>query len=158
MKRLLVTFFYTGYAPFAPGTLASLLAAALAWLYYTRSDSPWPLVALAMSALFAGLAYGRWAIAHFHDNDPGQFVLDEAAGQFLACAAATPLVPAPWPVEVSLAIAFVLFRLLDIAKPPPIRQAERLPGGLGIMADDLIAGAAAGALLLAATTIARQMT
>lgn len=157
MKRLLVTFFYTGYAPVVPGTLAALVATALAWLYYTQSDNPWPLVALSLSGLFAGLACGRWAIAHFQNDDPGQFVLDEAAGQLLACAAATPLVPAPWPVEIRLAIAFILFRVLDIAKPPPIRQAERLPGGLGIMADDLIAGAAAGALLLAAVAVANAI-
>jgi phosphatidylglycerophosphatase A len=157
MKRLLVTFFCTGYAPWAPGTLAALAATALAWLLYRWNEQPWPLVALAASATCAGLGLGRWAISHFRNEDPGQFVLDEAAGQLLACAAATPLIPAPWPLEFRLATAFVLFRFFDIVKPPPIRQAERLPAGWGIMADDLLAGIVSGALLLGAEAVANSL-
>jgi phosphatidylglycerophosphatase A len=157
VRKLVVTFFYTGYAPIAPGTAASLLAALLAWLYYRHFDSPWPLVTLSLAGLFAGMAFGRWAIAHFGSNDPGQFALDEAVGQLLACTAASPLMPSPWPLPVNVAVAFVLFRLLDIIKPPPIRQIERLPGGLGIMADDVLAGAFSAALLAAAVGIARAV-
>jgi len=157
MRRLLVTFFYTGYAPWAPGTLSALAATALAWLLYQWNGEPWPLLAMAASATCAGIGLGGWAISHFRSEDPGRFVLDEAAGQWLACAAATPLVPAPWPLEVRLAAAFVLFRFFDIAKPPPIRQAERLPAGWGIMADDLLAGIISGALLLGAETVANTL-
>jgi len=82
-------------------------------------------------------AAGTWA-AHvaepcFGARDPGPIVIDEVAGMTLSVLAA-PLSAA------TLAVAFVLFRLFDIVKPFPARASQRLPGGIGIMADDLIAG------------------
>jgi phosphatidylglycerophosphatase A len=148
MKRLLVTFFYLGYVPFAPGTAASIAAAALCWIYFMHFESPWPLLMLAAATLMAGIALGRWAMEHFGSKDPGQFVLDEAAGQVIACAAATPLLVSPWPLWVNILHALILFRLLDIFKPQPVRNVERLPGGLGIMADDILAGALSAIVLL----------
>lgn len=148
MKRLLVTFFYLGYVPVAPGTAASIAAAALCWRYFTHFESPWPLLVLAAAGLMAGMALGRWAEGHFGRKDPGQFVLDEVAGQVIACAAATPLLASPWPLWVNLLNALILFRLLDIFKPPPVRNVERLPGGLGIMADDIVAGALSAIVIL----------
>jgi phosphatidylglycerophosphatase A len=72
-------------------------------------------------------------------GDPNEVVIDEIAGQAIALAGlhiAFPG-PAPWPGVLA---AFALFRLLDVTKPGPIGALERLPGGLGIMADDLLAG------------------
>jgi len=165
MKRLVVTFFFTGYVPRLPGTTASLVVVLLVGLYYSYYAAPWPLAALAASMLFAGLGLGRWAIAHFGSNDPKQFVLDEACGQLVAGLGAAPVfqsadsvwfrlsaaldLPLSGAVWMALAAGFVLFRALDILKPPPIRQAERLPAGFGIMADDLLAGLAAGVIVLA---------
>jgi phosphatidylglycerophosphatase A len=81
-------------------------------------------------------------------KDPGPVVIDEAAGLLVTLAG----VPVTW---LSAVLAFFLFRAMDILKPPPARQAEALPGGWGIMIDDLFAGVYAnlllrGALLLAA--------
>ena len=86
---------------------------------------------------------GVWAtgsLVREDDPDPHKAVWDEVAGMWLTCI----LLPKtlPW-----LAAAFVCFRVLDVLKPWPIRRFERLPGGLGIMADDLAAGVL-GALLL----------
>jgi len=66
-------------------------------------------------------------------EDPGHVVIDEVAGQFVALM----LLPAEFRYVL---LAFVLFRVFDILKPPPVRQLERLHGGLGIMVDDVAAG------------------
>jgi phosphatidylglycerophosphatase A len=77
-------------------------------------------------------------------RDPGPVVLDEVVGQWwaLSLMAWGGVAMRPW----ALAVGFALFRLLDVLKPPPIRQVERLPGGYGIVADDLLAGLVAGLL------------
>jgi len=97
-----------------------------------------------MLAAVAALAIGAWAselyAARVQTFDPNECVVDELAGQWIACAFA----------PVSLAgylLAFVLFRLFDIWKPWPIRHVERLHGGIGIMADDVVAALIAGAIL-----------
>ena len=76
--------------------------------------------------------------------DPAWIVIDEAAGVAVAFV--------PFAVSnssLAVVVAFVLFRILDAAKPPPVRQAERLPGALGVMADDLVAGIGAAILTAA---------
>ena len=131
-----------GHAPAAPGTIASaaavlLGAGLLAW-------SPW---ALAIAALAATLG-GVWAIAAADaGDDPGWVVIDEVAGQWIT------LLALPRPSPFWLLAAFLLFRVLDIAKPGPIGWADRQHGPLGVMADDVIAGAIGAALLLAARLI-----
>jgi phosphatidylglycerophosphatase A len=77
-------------------------------------------------------------------EDPGQVVVDEVAGQWIVIAGATALNWKSW------IAAFLLFRLFDIVKPPPVRQAESLPGGYGIMADDVAAGLYGALVLFAA--------
>jgi len=76
--------------------------------------------------------------------DPGQVVIDEVLGVWLALAGVTTLNWKSW------ILAFALFRFFDILKPPPIRQLETLPGGVGIIADDLAAGACAALVIFAA--------
>ena len=75
---------------------------------------------------------------------PGIVVVDEVIGQWIALAGARTLNWKSW------LAAFVLFRLFDIWKPPPVRQLEALPGGLGINADDVMAGVYAALVLLLA--------
>jgi phosphatidylglycerophosphatase A len=119
-----------------PGSWASALVLPLALA------GPLPCLLAATLLTFAGL----WAAPRVlgAGDDPGWFVADEAAGMALALAALQDASLA------GVALAFALFRLFDIAKPWPVSWADRQPGAFGVMADDLIAGAAAGALLIAA--------
>ncbi len=148
MKRSVATLLFLGHCPFAPGTAASAVTVGIAAAYYQRWEAPWPLLTLAAALFFAGLWSVPAVSASLGREDPQQVVIDEAVGQLLVCAAVAPTVLPQWNLWAELGIAFVLFRALDIAKPPPVGQAERLKGALGVMADDVIAGVIAGGLLL----------
>ena len=134
MKRLAVliaTVGGAGYFPVAPGTVGS--AVGIAIYYVSRA---WPLpsqFALVAAVSVVGIWAGSVAARHFAKEDPGQVVVDEVAGQLLTLFA-TGAGPG------GIVLGFFVFRVLDIIKPWPARGFERLPGGLGIMADDLMAG------------------
>ena len=129
LATIVATWFGAGYVPRGPGTAGSL--AALLCL------APWPqhIVWLAIGSIIPAI----WA-AHVHaktinGKDPQEVVVDEVVGQWIALAGATHLhTITPW------LIAFGLFRLFDIWKPFPVRQFEKLPGGVGIVMDDVMAG------------------
>ena len=135
-----------------------MVVAAIAGLWFAYLAEPWLLAAVAVILLPVGIWAGNRALEDFGAKDPKQFVLDEAGGQMIACLGALPMLQASWNLWINIAAAFVLFRLLDIIKPPPIRQAERLPGGWGIMADDLIAAIIAGGVVAAVNLIYRSGT
>ncbi len=140
--HLLATCGGVGYLPIAPGTWGSLLAVALAGCLYLVPGEDFPLL---LAGLIGSTVLGTWA-AHrvasdLGDSDPSRVVIDEVAGQFLT------LIWVPLSLS-SLLLGFFFFRVFDILKPPPARQAEGLPGGYGIMTDDLVAGLYAGLLLL----------
>ena len=127
-----------GLFPLAPATLASLVAVAVYAPLPMDGDSPAFLVLVA-----ASLVIGPWACSSLmraDDPDPKRAVWDEVAGVWLTCLFLPKTLP--W-----LAAAFLLFRVLDILKPWPIRRFERLPGGYGIMADDVAAGVIGAAAL-----------
>ncbi|HYO45730.1 MAG TPA: phosphatidylglycerophosphatase A [Gemmatimonadota bacterium] len=128
-----------GWWPLGPGTLASALVAAAWW--WTSPTRAVTLAAAAAIALVGTLAAG--VADRELGPDDGRIVIDEAAGMALA------LVGAPAGLA-GAAVAFALFRLLDIGKPPPISWCEAVRGGVGVMLDDVVAGAVA-ALLTAAT-------
>ncbi|MCL6545038.1 MAG: phosphatidylglycerophosphatase A [Bryobacteraceae bacterium] len=141
---LLGMFFGSGLAPVAPGTAGSVAAIAFAAL--VRSPSHWsPVYFAVLAAVF--LLPGVWAsarcAAQAGELDPPEVVIDEALGQWTTLACATVY---NWK---SVLGAFFLFRLFDIWKPFPVRHAERLPHGNGIVADDLVAGLFAGLVLWA---------
>lgn len=121
-----------GFLKPAPGTWGSLAVMPLALL------PSW--VALLAAVIFTVLGY--WALTRLPETeaDPGWVVVDEAAGQSLALAAASG-----W---IGVALAFALFRLFDITKPGPVGWADRQKGPFGVMADDVIAGAMAAAVIL----------
>ena len=128
-----------GHAPAAPGTVGSAVGLALFWAV-RASGSPVVegLVLLGVAAV--GVAAASQAESAYGRRDPGVIVIDETAGMLLTLAAV--------PVGVGGALAGVFaFRLFDVGKPFPARRAERLPGGWGVMADDLVAGLYAQALL-----------
>jgi phosphatidylglycerophosphatase A len=142
---LLGTWFGCGHSPLAPGTAGSAGAIAVAltawhWIGWTRGELMWATAALILPAVWSA---GRLA-QMTGSPDPGRVVIDEVAGQWLTLWGATQYTP------VSLLLAFALFRLFDIWKPFPVRQLEALPGGAGIVADDLGAGAYAALVLFAA--------
>ena len=135
---LLATFFGAGYSPFAPGTAGSLTAVAIAVALHLP---PWQYAVLA-ALLFLPAVWASDVTARMLKlKDPGIVVVDEVIGQWIALAGARTL---NWKAYLA---AFVLFRLFDIWKPPPVRQLEALPGGLGINADDVMAGIYAALVL-----------
>jgi len=155
MKLLLVTVGGSGLLPGMPGTYGSAVTAGLLWgVYITLGQggvlaahpSAWPILLVAGTVTLGALcvALGPWAIARFHREDPGPVVIDEAAAICLTLLL-LPLRPG-WHEIIPIAAAFVAFRIFDITKPPPARQLENLPGGWGILMDDLAAAAYANLL------------
>ena len=135
---LVGTGFGSGLAPIAPATAGSLVALVIYHFLPIHGDS----VALYL-LIGLGFLVGIWAtgeLASPADSDPGRAVWDEFIGMWATCL----FLPKTFPW---LAAAFLSFRALDVWKPWPIRRLERLPGGLGIMADDLLAGLFGAALL-----------
>lgn len=145
LARLIATWFGCGYAPKAPGTAGSLAALAIAWLLQTYVGLP--AIAFGVFSLLLAIP-GIWAAdvvaRDSGKEDPQIVVVDEVVGQWMTLAGATELNWKSW------LLAFALFRLFDIWKPPPVRQLERLPGGLGIIADDAMAGVYGALVLFAA--------
>ena len=142
MATPIATCLGAGYAPLAPGSAASLGAVGLGALlvkYYGWKPGYFAL--LAAVALLPGIWAAHFVAKESGQHDPGKIVVDEVVGQWITLAGATVFVWQSW------LAAFLLFRLLDIWKPFPCRKAEDLPGGFGIMADDVIAGIY-GALVL----------
>jgi len=132
------TFFGAGFLKPGPGTYGSI-AALLLWFGAAHAFQPAP-AALAIATTIAAIALTLIGIPaativarESGRKDPGLVVIDEAAGQLIALIA----IPADWR---HAALSFLLFRVFDILKPPPIRQLERLPAGTGIMLDDVAAG------------------
>lgn len=142
---LVSTWFGCGYSPVAPGTAGSLAAVVIGIALHEWLGFLWweflALVALGFGpAVWAATATARTSGI----KDPQIVVVDEVLGQWIAIAAALPF---HW---VGYAAAFGLFRLFDVWKPPPVRQLEALPEGLGIVADDVMAGVYAALVLVVA--------
>jgi phosphatidylglycerophosphatase A len=128
-----------GYVPFAPGTFGSLLGL-LVWSAIGPSLLP-QLMAIGL-LLIVGAWSGSVAERHFKATDPGPVVVDEVLGMLVTLLA----VPVGWGAVL---IGFFVFRLFDVIKPYPANRLERLPGGLGMMADDLMAAVYANLVLRA---------
>ena len=154
-----------GYFPIAPGTLGSMIGVfiyvLLRFITFKATRilvpansfllfDPQPIfIAIEAGAILLITLVGIWAASRVErleqKKDPSKVVIDEVAGQLIA------LLPVPlWvigPSRLSIFLAFLLFRAFDIVKPYPIRRLEKLESGLGIVIDDLAAGAYAAALL-----------
>lgn len=144
--RMIATSFGIGYLPLCPGTWSAIFAV-LIWLPLYLFASPWVTFAATLGgAAFFSVA-GVWAsnvAERYWGKDPVVACVDETAGQLVALLPLSPMSPW-WMILLSLA----LFRFFDIAKPLGIRSLERLPGGIGMMADDILSGIYAGIILLA---------
>jgi len=148
VKRFLVTlfgsFFYTGFFPVAPATFASLVWLAL-WLFLPggRYLCHW-------AALVVVLPAALWLshrMERIYGRDAHQIVIDEIVGMQITLLAAKP----HWVTGLA---GFLLFRIFDILKPFPAGRSQRLPGGWGVVTDDVIAGIYA----LAALLLIRRLT
>jgi phosphatidylglycerophosphatase A len=140
----IATWFGCGYAPFAPGTFGSLGALVPAILLAHAGWRPLYFLALGVAALPLAVWSAHRTAKRLGKKDPNLVVVDEVVGQWIALSGAAAFT---WPTWVA---AFALFRVMDIWKPAPVRQLERLPGGYGIAADDVMAGAYAALVLWAA--------
>lgn len=161
-----------GYLPLAPGTWGSLVGVGIYLLMqsaifrfidaFLPRDSfmrfmPLPIfIAVALVVITLITLVGIWAASRTEKlsgrKDPGKVVIDEVAGQLIAL---LPIVPRLAPGWMSIIVAFLLFRLFDIVKPYPARRLEKLETGLGIMSDDIVAGAyaAVGTALIVAVAM-----
>ena len=154
-----ITTFGVGYIPGAPGTYGSLLAVAFyaflsnvfGSLRYTPSVTPPEFIvaaihAVILSAFLVFILLGIWAAGRsvelLGNTDPKEAVVDEVIGQLMVFL----FIPftRSW---VLIAAGFLLFRLFDIWKPYPIDYLQSLPGGIGVCADDILAGIYAGVVL-----------
>jgi phosphatidylglycerophosphatase A len=127
-----------GYSPVAPGTAGSAVGVLLFWPLAGRPAAE---QAVAVAVLFlVGAAAATRVARRAGRKDPGLVVVDEVVGVWTTLA----FLPLTWTTAVA---GFLVFRLMDILKPYPARDLERLPGGWGIMADDLMAGVYANLLL-----------
>jgi phosphatidylglycerophosphatase A len=132
-----------GYSPVASGTVGSFVTLVALWLI---PFSPLALVLALVAVTLAGIWAGSRVERALDAKDPGIIVIDEVAGML----ASVLFLPRTIPVLVA---AFLLFRLFDIWKPFPARQLQELHGGVGVMLDDLIAGAYALALVAASRAL-----
>ena len=129
LVKLFSTLFFSGYFPLAPGTCGSLVTVILAW--FLIPGESWLLVIITLIWLFVALFIGREAERLF-GHDDRKINIDESAGMLLSIV----WVPKKF---ILYGVAFLLFRLYDIVKPPPIRGLEKIEG-FGVTLDDLIAG------------------
>jgi phosphatidylglycerophosphatase A len=156
LARLVASGGGAGFSPVAPGTAGSLVGVAIGAVLML--GSPWLLVLGAAAATAAGLWATRAATGmrlfagpHADHDDPGWIVIDEIAGQLITMLALPRL---SW---AGVALAFALFRLMDITKPGPIGWADRQGGAFGVMADDVIAGFSAALFTWAALVTFPQL-
>jgi len=133
----LATGFGVGYVPIAPGTFGSLLGLAL-WLLVP------PSLLAQVAAVVVVFAIGAWSATEterrLNRTDPGPVVIDEVLGMWITMLA----VPVSWSAALA---GFLLFRVFDVIKPYPANRLEQLHGGVGIMADDAMAGVYANLVL-----------
>lgn len=133
--KFIISGFYTGYFPFASGTVGTL--AAVAVFFICGSNFIFRVIILLLFTIlgfiFAGNGQRLW-----NEKDSSKIVIDEISGYLLTVLLIqSPLYGGNWSYMI---IAFILFRIFDVLKPFPIRKSESIPGSAGIMVDDLIAG------------------
>ena len=131
LLTLIATLGFVGYLPAAPGTFGTLASAMLFVVVKPGSGATFLLL---LVSILLGTVSAHYAEKYLAEKDSRKIVVDEFAGYV----ASVLLLP---PTLFSYGAAFLLFRFFDILKPPPIRSIERaFPGGLGVVADDLMAG------------------
>lgn len=142
VARAIATAGGAGYSPVAPGTCGTLVAVPLAWV--CRGIDTWAFLGVVFLVTGAGIAAAHIADQVWKTHDSGRIVIDEVAGYLLTVAFVDR---GSWWV---LGVGFFIFRALDIIKPPPVRWIdENLPGGAGVVLDDVAAGAMGAVIMVA---------
>jgi phosphatidylglycerophosphatase A len=136
---LVCSFGYVGFFPIAPGTAGSA-AGLIVYLALRRLGVTYLELPLVVALFALGVWLGAETEKVLGSIDPGPVVIDEAMGMLLTLA----LIPVNW---IGMTLGFLAFRALDVIKPFPAQRLERLPGGLGMMADDAMAAVYANLLL-----------
>ena len=154
-SAIVASVFGIGYFDVAPGTIMSAVAVPLAVLIGIYGGGGMGILASSIIVLVIGILACAEHVRETGRPDPQECVIDELAGQWLACSFAMLTLGGLLPPEgisiPAFGLAFVLFRLFDIWKPWPVRWADQqLSGGIGVMTDDMIAGLMAGAGVVAA--------
>lgn len=145
--NIIATGFGAGYFPYGPGTMGAILAMAIyIGLSFTLSYSSLFIVLLALIVVFTVLGVWSGTVSEkYWGEDPSRVVVDEMVGQWIVMTA----IPQSLGWKYMLA-SLILFRFFDIVKPLGVRKMEQLGGGLGIMADDILAGIYGAMVLLTA--------
>jgi phosphatidylglycerophosphatase A len=145
LHKIVATACGFGFFPYGPGTMGAIFAI-IVWLplFICCSYSTWLLTTAILTIAFTVI--GAWSAnisEHFWGPDPSRVVIDEVVGMWIALLAVAD--HASWWQPL---LAFILFRFFDIVKPLGVRKMEQLPGGIGIMADDVLAGIYSAIILL----------
>jgi phosphatidylglycerophosphatase A len=133
LAKFLATAFGAGYSPIAPGTCGTVVAVPVAWALAPLAIWQFSVVAVLVTAL--GIVVAARADRAWGTHDDQRIVIDEVAGYLVT------MIPVDRTQWTTLATGFIVFRALDIVKPPPVRWLdEHLPGGWGVVLDDVAAG------------------
>jgi phosphatidylglycerophosphatase A len=135
------TWFGSGFLPIAPGTWGSLFALPFVEAAYRAAALP-GLAVFAVAVSLGGIPAAGTVGRLLRRGDPSEVVIDEVAGQAISVFPVYALARTAPPLLFwsLVALSFVLFRIVDVVKPGLVGKAESLPGGLGVMADDLLGG------------------
>lgn len=134
LKLLFVSCGGLGLAPIAPGTFGTLGGVAIAWALAGSASFLLWIVVISVVLYAIGRTLGPWSERRAGGKDPGFYVVDEVIGYLVTVLWVTG------PSYLTLVVAFFVFRFFDIVKPPPARRLEKVPGGDGIILDDVAAG------------------
>lgn len=143
--KLFATALGSGYSPIAPGTAGAIIGCIALWLFekyniISTTSTPFLFIGLITVTTILGIIATNKLETEW-GKDPQKVVIDEVLGMWITML----FVPFTW---LNLLIGFVLFRFFDIAKPLGVRKMENLGGGLGVMADDMLAGIYSNIVLL----------
>ncbi|HLE26256.1 MAG TPA: phosphatidylglycerophosphatase A [Thermodesulfobacteriota bacterium] len=142
--KFFASFFYLGYSPIAPGTAGTIGGVIL--FYFLSNFSLYIYISFFLGFIIFSVWVSTKASGIFGESDPKQVVVDEVCGYLVTMFLITPSLK-------NMILGFFLFRLLDIVKPPPVRSSERLPGGFGIVTDDVVAGIYANIIMQVITRV-----
>jgi phosphatidylglycerophosphatase A len=164
LAAFVATGFGSGLSPVMPGTAGSIVGLVLGGILARALASHTTSLGLALGLLTSGLVAGLVGVFAAEPvcralgaEDPGCVTIDEVSGQLIACAAIPFVPPSRLPAWAVWLAAFALFRFFDIVKPGPIRRIQDLPGGWGVVADDVLGGLAAAVVLAGGGWLAARL-